>query len=213
MALRLNGSSSGYVELEVPADAGSHTLTLPDGGGTSGQYLQTNGSGALSWQTVADTNTNKLASVSVAGDQNDVTTGIPSGVKIFTLVFYDLNTSAATSPLFQFGKSDGTFTTSGYDARGGWMGSGGANGIYNDTGGIVVQNADTSLNLTGSIRCQLLDDRRWVWSGVGYNSGSGYIYTFSGNVQLAAGYVVDRIRLHVNSGTFDTGEFAVYYEV
>ena len=53
MALRLNGSSSGYVELDVPADAGSHTLTLPDGGGSSGQYLQTNGSGALSWQTVA----------------------------------------------------------------------------------------------------------------------------------------------------------------
>ena len=49
MALRLNGSSSGYVELEVPADAGSHTLTLPNSGGSSGQYLQTNGSGTLSW--------------------------------------------------------------------------------------------------------------------------------------------------------------------
>jgi len=55
MALRLNGSSSGYVELDVPADAGSHTLTLPDGGGSSGQYLQTNGSGVLSWQTVTST--------------------------------------------------------------------------------------------------------------------------------------------------------------
>ena len=52
MALRLNGSSSGYVELDVPAAAGSHTLTLPDGGGSSGQYLQTNGSGGLSWQTL-----------------------------------------------------------------------------------------------------------------------------------------------------------------
>jgi len=52
MALRLNGSSSGYVELDVPAAAGSHTLTLPNSGGTSGQYLQTNGSGGLSWQTV-----------------------------------------------------------------------------------------------------------------------------------------------------------------
>ena len=49
MALRLNGSSSGYVELDVPAAAGSHTLTLPNSGGSSGQYLQTNGSGALSW--------------------------------------------------------------------------------------------------------------------------------------------------------------------
>ena len=52
MALRLNGSSSGYVELDVPAAAGSHTLTLPNSGGSSGQYLQTNGAGALSWQTV-----------------------------------------------------------------------------------------------------------------------------------------------------------------
>ena len=52
MALRLNGSSSGYVELDVPAAAGSHTLTLPDGGGSSGQYLQTDGSGGLSWAGV-----------------------------------------------------------------------------------------------------------------------------------------------------------------
>jgi len=53
MALRLNGSNTGYVELDVPAAAGSHTLTLPNSGGSSGQYLQTNGSGALSWVTPA----------------------------------------------------------------------------------------------------------------------------------------------------------------
>jgi hypothetical protein len=52
MALRLNGSSSGYVELDVPAAAGSHTLTLPDGGGSSGDYLRTDGSGGLSWAGV-----------------------------------------------------------------------------------------------------------------------------------------------------------------
>ena len=49
MSLRLNGSTSGYVEIDAPATAGSNTLTLPDGNGTSGQALQTNGSGALSW--------------------------------------------------------------------------------------------------------------------------------------------------------------------
>ena len=52
MALRLNGQTSGYVELEAPATAGSNTLTLPDGGGSSGQYLQTDGSGGLSWASV-----------------------------------------------------------------------------------------------------------------------------------------------------------------
>jgi len=53
MTIRLNGQTSGYVELEAPATAGSNTLVLPTNNGTSGQYLQTNGSGALSWQTVA----------------------------------------------------------------------------------------------------------------------------------------------------------------
>jgi hypothetical protein len=53
MTIRLNGQTSGYVELEAPATAGSNTLVLPTNNGTSGQYLQTNGSGTLSWQTVA----------------------------------------------------------------------------------------------------------------------------------------------------------------
>ena len=67
MALRLNGSNTGYVELDVPADAGSHTLTLPDGGGSSGQYLQTNGSGGLSWQTVANVSTAKVVDAKSSG--------------------------------------------------------------------------------------------------------------------------------------------------
>jgi hypothetical protein len=49
MTLRLNGSTSGYVEIDAPAAAGSNTLVLPTGNGTSGQVLSTNGSGALSW--------------------------------------------------------------------------------------------------------------------------------------------------------------------
>jgi hypothetical protein len=49
MSLRLNGSTSGYTEIDAPAVAGSNTLVLPTGNGTSGQVLTTNGSGALSW--------------------------------------------------------------------------------------------------------------------------------------------------------------------
>jgi len=49
MTLRLNGSTSGYTEIDAPAVAGSNTLVLPTGNGSSGQFLQTNGSGALSW--------------------------------------------------------------------------------------------------------------------------------------------------------------------
>ncbi len=49
MIIRLNGSTSGYTEIDAPAVAGSNTLVLPTGNGSSGQVLSTNGSGALSW--------------------------------------------------------------------------------------------------------------------------------------------------------------------
>lgn len=52
MALRLNGQTTGYVELAAPASAASNTLTLPNGNGTNGQVLATNGSGTLSFATV-----------------------------------------------------------------------------------------------------------------------------------------------------------------
>ena len=80
MALRLNGSSSGYVELDVPAAAGSHTLTLPDGGGSSGQYLQTNGSGGLSWAGAG-----KILQVSSATKTDTQSTSSSSPVDITDL--------------------------------------------------------------------------------------------------------------------------------
>ena len=104
MALRLNGSSSGYVELEVPAAAGSHTLTLPDGGGTSGQYLQTDGSGGLSWQTVTSgtilqvqshsisTRSTEAISANSAGSTKWLTVNItPSSTSSKIVIWYVLN--------------------------------------------------------------------------------------------------------------------------
>jgi hypothetical protein len=71
MTLRLNGSTSGYVEIDAPAAAGSNTLVLPNGNGANGQYLQTNGSGALSWQTVA---TGKILQVVYADNNTSLST-------------------------------------------------------------------------------------------------------------------------------------------
>ena len=49
MTIRLNGSTSGYTEIDCPSVGGNNTLVLPTGNGSSGQVLSTNGSGALSW--------------------------------------------------------------------------------------------------------------------------------------------------------------------
>ena len=55
--VRLNedtDNGTNYVELQAPANlAANLTLTMPAADGTNGQYLQTNGSGVLSFSTVA----------------------------------------------------------------------------------------------------------------------------------------------------------------
>lgn len=53
MALRLKGQTTGYVELAAPASAADNTLTLPNGNGTNGQFVTTNGSGGLSFTTIS----------------------------------------------------------------------------------------------------------------------------------------------------------------
>jgi len=45
----LRGDTSGTATIKTPAVAGTPTFTLPAGTGSSGQFLQTNGSGVLAW--------------------------------------------------------------------------------------------------------------------------------------------------------------------
>jgi hypothetical protein len=52
---RFLGSSSGYVGIQAAAAAGAATYTLPSADGSNGQVLATNGTGTLSWESVAGT--------------------------------------------------------------------------------------------------------------------------------------------------------------
>jgi len=47
--MRLEGNTSGYVQLQPAAAAGSWHMTLPTSGGTSGYVLSTDGAGVTSW--------------------------------------------------------------------------------------------------------------------------------------------------------------------
>lgn len=53
--INLNGTTSGTVGLTVAAAAGTYTFTLPTTGGSSGQFLQTNGSGTTTWAAATGT--------------------------------------------------------------------------------------------------------------------------------------------------------------
>lgn len=47
--LEINGSTSGTITLQPAAAAGTYTLTLPTDDGDAGEFLQTDGSGNLTW--------------------------------------------------------------------------------------------------------------------------------------------------------------------
>jgi hypothetical protein len=208
MALRLNGSSSGYVELDVPAAAGSHTLTLPDGGGSSGQYLQTNGSGGLSWQTVADTQITESAVFATTSGSEVIIDSIPSDAKRIMITFQGLSCTDSNNHIIRIGDSGG-IETSGYVDRvrtatsslasftNGWH-----IGVFGNA--TALRYGHAFLTTTGS--------NLWVCTGItGLEySGGSQVADWGGHKTLSG--TLDRVSISLLSGTFDAGSFRVSWE-
>ena len=69
--MRLQGNTSGYVQIQPAAAAGSWTMTLPASAGTSGQVLSTNGAGVTSW-VAASTGAAALSGLTAATAANTI---------------------------------------------------------------------------------------------------------------------------------------------
>jgi fibronectin-binding autotransporter adhesin len=85
--IRLRGATSGYVGLQAPATAGNNVWTLPTADGTSGQVLQTDGSGTLSWTSVAAggaTEVNGLSDGVSNNTDNNIAIGDGAGVSFIS---------------------------------------------------------------------------------------------------------------------------------
>ena len=209
MTLRLNGSTSGYVEIDAPATAGSNTLTLPNGNGSSGQYLQTDGSGGLSWQTVTDTGARwtTASSVSLSGQSSVSITGIPSTA---TQIIVTLNTVQMAGN-FDWGIRAGTSSgldSSNYDAMRGYVG-GSLGGEQSSDRWFGYGTASTSFLFNGRLLIYKMSGN--VWHGDGflhYNGGGTGRITF-GKVSL--GGTLDRIGFFTLGSTFSTGSAYLSY--
>ena len=81
MTLRINGSTSGYVEIDSPAVGGSNTIVLPSGNGSANQLLKNGGTaGTLEYATVTADGTalGSVASINngpLAGMRNAIING------------------------------------------------------------------------------------------------------------------------------------------
>lgn len=90
MTLRLNGSTSGYTEVDAPATAGNNTLVLPTGNGSAQQALVGNGSGVLSFQWNAGSLFYRLNSTVVGSNSNTAQAALGVGVTVPASTVYQI---------------------------------------------------------------------------------------------------------------------------
>lgn len=212
MTLRLNGSTSGYTEIDAPAVAGNNTLVFPGGNGTSGQVLSTNGSGALSW--IDRTQTTLATSVaSTSGTAIDFTS-IPSWVKQIVVFFYNVSTNGTSPVMVQIGS--GSFVTSGYSMHASAT-DGSAVGSSTNGSGFTTEPSPTSGSFVrfGTMTITTLGSNLWVATGMQGVSGSasGRVHYVGGAAPTLSG-ALDRVRVTTVNGTdsFDQGTLNIMYQ-
>ena len=216
MAIKLNGSTSGSVALDAPADTSPSgtdvTLTLPTSAGSSGQYLQTNGSGTLSWQTVSTSNLTWTSTQSNTGTEITFSS-IPAAARRITIVFSEMGHNSSSGVLIRLGHSSGTYITSGYNSDFHWYNSGdGMNGI--STAFSFASFGSAAWIWNGTMYLHRVVDNTWIFtSSAHYNAADGA--SVFGNGRLVMGSnVLDAIQITVSGGgTFDDGYIGFGYEV
>ena len=209
MTLRLNGSTSGYTEIDAPAVAGSNTLVLPGGNGSADQALVTNGSGTLSF---ADRGRMVLETVkaSTSGTAVDFT-GIPSWVKRVTVMFNGVSTNGTAAVIVRIGA--GSFVTSGYIGSGGQTVDVGATSNVARGGGFGIDNAMNGAAIRyGSMVITSFGSNTWVSTAI--TSRSDLLNMGSGAGLITLSGTLDRVRITTNNDTdtFDAGSINILYE-
>ena len=203
MPIKLNGATSGSVELDVPAAVGSDiSFTLPSADGNTGQFLQTNGSGSLSLQTATQIDTSVAAITYTPSTSTIIFDNIPSTASQITFAFEGI--SCTSSGLF----TQRLGTSSGY-ATSGYLGT----GYYNHGGSstIVNQLSDGFRSGTSSAahfyhgQCVLKKINLNYWSSVCTMSFSDMALMTGWAGSLNLGGALTRVLWLWHSGNFDGG--------
>ena len=108
-------SGGNKVSLTTPASNPSSDLTfkLPQADGTNGQFLKTNGSGALSFATPSYTQTYTEYSTQTMSGANSYAITISGDPKVFEVSLFEVRHANAQNIMYRLSNSGGE-TTSGY---------------------------------------------------------------------------------------------------
>ena len=211
MTLRLNGSTSGYTEIDAPAVAGSNTLVLPTGAGSAYQVVR-NGATAGSLE-FTDKIVSGTAVASTSGTSIDFT-GIPSWVKRVTVMFSGVSTNGTSLPQIQLGDSGGVETT-GYTAGSSVVAPSSIATTSYTTGFVIRTDALAAIVMDGFITVNLISSSTNTWAAGGTiyaPTPSAYLALVAGGKSLSA--TLDRVRITTVNGTdtFDAGSINILYE-
>ena len=209
MTLRLNGSTSGYTELDAPPVAGNNSIALPAGNGSAYQILR-NGATAGSLE-YTDNIVSGTAVASTSGTSIDFT-GIPSWVKRVTVVFYEVSTNGGSNVIVQLGTSSGVDTSSNYRGAADNQASGGGLTTSFTNGLALERTAGASYSRQGLATFCRLASNSWVGTYLG-SSSTGPTVAF-GSTAITLSGTLDRVRITTVNGTdtFDAGSINILYE-
>ena len=224
--IKLVHSGGNSVSLTTPDSnpASNITFKLPQSDGSSGQFLKTDGSGALSFATALTTQSpswTEHATFDFASTASNAitTTGIPSTARMVKINVFRLKHSASQSPYLRIGSSSGMHA-SGYTDVGTYQqhDQNGANyvarGIRQTVGWAPFHwgFSNNTNRYSGTIELNRIGSTRWTYFcniDVGYPAGSGnentqYINHMHGHNETFNA-TLDRVTLYMASGNFTEG--------
>jgi len=180
-------------------------LKLPTADGSSGQFLKTNGSGALSFASVTETITSGTYTSLGTGTHLDLSTGNSTNVIKYELMFRSVSTNGSNDWQFQLGDAGG-IETSGYSVVAGYDGSN--EGTSSRTDGFRWTGAGSAgFIMDGKFSLTRIHSN--IWWGVGdlvRTEGGSTLYYFKGSKELSAAITQIRIMASSNLSTnFDGG--------
>ena len=218
MTIKLNGSTAGSVSLDAPDSTTGNAdiaITLPVAAGSNGQFLQTNGSGALVFATPADTKWvyGTAADYDQWGSTTDVEfSGWPTNWQQIRVSFIDISINANAYVQFFVSKSTSTSAriTSGYETTSGYYGSGTA---INSTQsmGRFQGTASSAYSMNGYVDFFKFSGDKIRFEGQLANKNDVYIFQTHGYVTCDPTSQMIKIFFRGQGYAYDSGKFKLDY--